>query len=555
MDYQDTYQKWLQAENLDPKMKQELQEMDETAIKDAFHANLEFGTSGLRGIMGPGTNRINIYTIRKATIGFGQYLINTNQLKGVAIAYDNRAFSREFAFEAANVLASLGISSYVYDALRPTPMLSFAVMELNLSGGIIITASHNPKEYNGYKVYHASGRPLNLDEASIVLDLMNQVEDVFEIEFKNPHLVHVIPASFDDTYLERVKTLKVNDTKKKIKILYSPLHGAGGTVIPKLLNEEGYDLVCYEPQMIHDPNFSNTPSSNPEEKKAYDLLIAYAQEINADMIMITDPDADRLGIAVKHEGVYHLINGNQTASLELYYLLTHKTYENGHVFSTNVTTPLIKKITEHFNYTYIETLTGFKFIAEAAQAIKKQNGTFIFGCEESYGSLIGDFVYDKDAVQACYLLAEIASYLHDRNKTIVDYLNEIGLRFGYFVEVTRNISFPGILGMEEMKNIMEHYKSESLMLDNRFLIAIDNLFDQTRIQDGEINKINLPKASVLKYYYEEGLQIVLRPSGTEPKLKIYFSIQSSTFHQANKVLDCIIQEVMTQIESVNKNHE
>lgn len=555
MKYLTKYQLWKNQNTLQGSLKEELLNLDEDQIKDAFSLDLTFGTSGLRGIMGPGTNRINVYTIRKAALGFGNYLLKTNQTNGVSIAYDNRFNSKEFAFESAKVLAAIGIKTFIFESLRPTPMLSFAVRHFQTSGGIIITASHNPKEYNGFKAYQKDGRSLNVFEANQVLDQMANIKNIFDIKTIDNELINIVDSDFDDIYLEKVKNITVNKTTKNIKIVYSPLHGTGSTVIPKLLSSFGYDVYPYEPQMNNDPGFSNTPSSNPEDDNTYDLLIDYATNINADIIMVTDPDADRLGIAVLHDNEYHLINGNKTASVELYYLLNHKKFENGFVFTTNVTTPLIKQITHKFGHNVIETLTGFKFLAEEAIKVKELGGNFIFACEESYGSLISDFVYDKDAVQACFLLAEITSYLKDNDLTIVDYINQMGLEFGHYEEKTKSILFPGIKGMETMNKIMNYYKNDPLILNNHYLYSIDNFFDLISIKDGSVNKLSGEKSPVLKYYYDGDINVILRPSGTEPKLKLYVSVKDSNANNASIMVDKLLEEVIEQIESVIENEK
>lgn len=554
MDYKKNYDLWKNYSNLDKNLKNELKSLSEKEIEDAFYQNLSFGTGGLRGIMGVGTNRVNIYTIRKSTLGFANYLLKHHLNQGVAISYDNRHDSKKFAKEAAMVFAAKGIKSFVFDQLRPTPMLSFAVRHFNLSGGIMITASHNPKAYNGYKVYDQTGSQVNPDVAQIIIDEIDCIEDIFHIETLDSDLISYVDESFDQLYLNAIRPIKILNETKKIKIVYSPLHGTGGPIIPKFLTEEGYDIHPYLPQMVVDPDFSATESSNPEEKDAYIETIKYAQEIDADIVMVTDPDADRLGIAVKHEDHFHLITGNQTASVELYYLLSmRKKFNilppNGHVYTTNVTTKLIEVIARSFDLDVITTLTGFKFIGEQAEKYKETN-PYIFGCEESYGSLISDVVRDKDAVQAVYLLAEIANHLKLQNKTMIDYLAEIYLKYGAFYEYTHSIMLKGIEGSQKIDQIMAHFRECPPHIEDKHLLGYDDVLLSVRVEDGIKSKLKLPKSNVLKYIFEDDTWIVLRPSGTEPKLKIYYGTKKKDLTEAKIYLNELNQMMLAHIEKI-----
>lgn len=546
MDIQQRYLNWLNEPTLSKEEKDILKNLSSSEIEEAFYQDLSFGTGGIRGVLGLGTNRMNIYIIRKATFGFGQYLLKHNLLEGVAIAYDNRHMSYEFAKEAAKVLAALGIKSYVYKNLRPTPMLSFTVRHLNLSAGIMITASHNPKEYNGYKVYNKTGSQLSIDESNEVIEYINQVENPFEIKTLDNELIHYLNDEIDDIYLKEVKSIAVHkDIKKDINIVYSPLHGTGGTLAPKLLKSSGYNVYPVESQMIPDPNFSATESSNPEEKQSFNASIELAKKVNADIILVTDPDADRLGVGVLHEGTYHLLTGNQTAALMLYYILSEQKTPDGFVYTTVVTSELIKKIGESFHKNIGETLTGFKFIGEQAERISKTNYTYLFGCEESYGSLVKDFVRDKDAIQAVYLLAEIANTLKSRNLTMVDYLNLIYEKYGYYVDETVSISLKGIEGQQRIKKIMNYFRTRGLHI-NQFNVT--NTIDYIK---GKMNPhdIYLPPSDVIRFESDKGF-IIFRPSGTEPKLKIYFSIKENTKELARNTIDILKQEVFNIIEEI-----
>jgi phosphoglucomutase len=554
MSYEKKYQFWLNQKDLDSTLLKELIELNEEQIQEVFFNDLSFGTGGLRGLMGAGTNRVNVYTIRKASKGFANY-INHHQIKGgVAISYDNRHYSQKFAKEAAMVLASAGIPSYLFEEMRPTPMLSFAVRHFKCAGGIMITASHNPKEYNGYKVYDQTGAQVNLETAEKIIKEIDAVENPFEIDILDNELIHTIDASFDHIYLKEVKKISLTPKDPQVKIVYSPLHGTGGTVIPGLLKEAGYDIYPYLPQMIADPNFSNTLSSNPEEEKAYVETIKYAKEIDADLIMITDPDADRLGIAVKHQGEYVLLNGNQTAALELFYILSERRKKNmlppnGVVYKTIVTTDLIDQIAMSFNIPTQKTLTGFKFIGEKAEK-NKHKMTYLFGCEESYGSLISDFVRDKDAVQACYMLAEMTNYTSHIHMTLIDYLNHIYQAYGYYYEYTKSITLPGLSGLDKINQLMAHFRNHPPVIENKGLLSFDDFESGLKTTNNQQTKLDLPASNVLKYYYEDHTWIVFRPSGTEPKIKIYFQTVSSSIEEAKTFIDGVLKQLMKEINAL-----
>ncbi len=554
MTFKEQYTFW-QQQNLPKELKTELEHMSDSERQDAFYTNLGFGTGGMRGLMGVGTNRINMYTIRRATLGFARYMKKNNLKNGVAIAYDNRKDSMLFAKEAAKVLAYEGISSYVFDALRPTPMLSFAVRELRCDGGIMITASHNPKAYNGYKVYDQTGAQVSPKVANQIIAEIDQIDNPFTIQTLDNELIKSVPSSFDDLYLKRVKEIKLNDEPKDLSIVYSPLHGTGGTVIPALLREEGYHVHPYEPQMTVDPNFSETASSNPEESEAYDRSIAYATSINVDIVMVTDPDADRLGIAVKHKGGYIRLTGNQTASLELYYKLSylkqnHQLPSDGHVYTTNVTTNLVKHIAKDFNQTVITTLTGFKFIGEQADIYHNTN-PYLFGAEESYGSLIADFVRDKDAVQAVYLLAEMANHLKRNQQTLIDYLDEVYARYGAYYEYTHSLVIKGFKGVAIIKDIVDYFRKNPPKIGLN-LMGYDDILHGYKVVDGIKEKIALPRLNVMKYNYEGDTWIVFRPSGTEPKLKVYYGTKKLTIGEAKAFIEVIDRKIFAQIDKLKE---
>lgn len=544
MNYKNIYELWLAEPTLSEEHRKELLSYSEKEIEDAFYQEVSFGTGGIRGLMGIGPNRVNIYTIRKATLGLAKDLLMHKKLGGVAIAYDNRKDSKVFAYEAAKVLAACHIPSFVYPDLRPTPMLSFAVRYFKASAGIMITASHNPKEYNGYKVYNESGAQLNVDEANRVINQINMIPSPFGIPAVENELIQTIPLEVEKAYLSLVEEIAVKDEPKVVKLVYSPLHGTGGTVIPQLLAKHGYEVFPVLSQMVVDPNFSATKSSNPEDDASYEVGIEYAKSINADMVLVTDPDADRLGIAVKHQDSYHLLTGNQTAALMLHYLLVNRPRVDGFVYTTIVTSALIKDIANHFNQKIGETLTGFKFIGEQAN-LNEGKIAYLFGCEESYGSLVKDIVRDKDAVQAVYMLAEIANHFKLQNLTLVDYINSIFKQFGYYIEHTQNIELKGIKGSARIKAIMNYFRENSLKI---------NSFEVTKKTDyinGFINPnhIVLPASDVIKFESSSGF-IVFRPSGTEPKLKIYFSTKQDDQTLAQNYVKLLVKEVMDVIHTI-----
>jgi len=555
MTYKDNYEFWLKQDKLDPALKEELNKLNEEEIKEVFYTDLSFGTGGLRGIMGVGTNRINLYTIRKATSGFAKY-IKRNQIRGgVAISYDNRKDSKRFAHECAMVLAAEQIDSYLFEELRPTPMLSYAVRYFKCAGGIMITASHNPKEYNGYKAYDHTGAQLNPEAAEAVIMETNAIKNPFEIKFIDDAHIKTIDSSFDSIYLEEVETIRINDSEeKRVKIVYSPLHGTGGEIIPGFLKKEGYDVYPYAPQMIVDPTFPNTKSSNPEEALAFEETIKYAKELDADIVMVTDPDADRLGIAVKHENEYHLLTGNQTAAIELYYILTekkknHSLPKGGYVYTTNVTTNLIPVIAKSFNMEVVTTLTGFKFIGEQAE-LNKDKGIYIFGCEESYGSLIKDFVRDKDAVQAVYMLSEIAEYAKEQKMTIIDYLEIIYKTYGYYYEFTKSITMTGRSGIEKINEVMTYLRTNPLVIDHKKLVSYYDILLVINVKGHHQTKLSYPSQNVLKYDFEDDTWIVMRPSGTEPKIKIYYGTKASSMMEAKAFVHQLSENILKIIEKI-----
>ena len=542
------YNLWKNYPLLDSELKEELLTLSEDEIVERFTYPLEFGTGGLRDKMGVGISRLNIYTISQAAKGFSLYLKKTFKQGKVVISYDNRMHSKRFAFESAKVLIHDGFDVYVFKSLRPTPMLSYAVRHFKAVGGIMITASHNPKEDNGFKAYNHTGAQINLEEAQSVIQEIKGINDIFSIEKADVSNIQFIDASFDDIYLDDIASIRIHQEVAPIKVSYSPLHGTGSTVIPQLLEAHGFQVYSEPNESQVDPLFTYTASSNPEQEKAYINGLKLAEATGSDVLFITDPDADRLGVAVLHDGHYELLTGNQTAALELYYILEEKSKlnilpPNGKVYTTIVTSDLIKKIASHYHIEVIETLTGFKFIGEQAELATTP---YIFGCEESYGSLISDKVRDKDAVQACLFLSEMVGFYKQHNRTLIDILNQVYQTFGYFIEHTDNFFFEGIQGKEDMKQILNQLRETSIHIPSLSVIESRDYLIQQGLKNGQPFKLDLPKSNVLEYRYDEGF-IILRPSGTEPKLKVYYGFHSLTFAGAQahiKESQAIIQTVL-----------
>lgn len=573
--WEKSYLKWKQFENLDSDLSIQLQELEknEVQLEDAFYKNLEFGTGGMRGELGPGTNRMNIYTIRKASEGLARFIEGFGEAakgRGVVIAYDSRHKSPEFAMEAAKTLATHGINTYVFEELRPTPELSFAVRYLHAFSGIVITASHNPPEYNGYKVYGEDGAQLPPAAADEVIAKVNEVENELEIKVETEAdlisrgLITMIGDKLDQAYLRQLFTISENPELAKesnIRIVFTPLHGTAEKPVKNALQAFGYQNVfVVAEQEKPDPEFSTVASPNPEEKAAFELAIEYGIKQDADILIATDPDADRLGVAVKDKnGEYVLLTGNQTGAILLHYLLSQKAEKgtipaNGKVFKTIVTSEIGRKIAESYNIPTEDVLTGFKFIGEK---IKQYEATgeykFLFGYEESYGYLIGDFARDKDAVQAAILACEACAYYQKQGKTLYDALLDIYEQFGYYKEDLQSLTLKGKEGAEKIKQLLEHFRTEPpAHINNMKLSIIEDYKISKRInvkQNIEEN-INLPKSDVLKFYLEDGSWICLRPSGTEPKVKFYFSVYTESLEESNEKLQSLTEDFMKHIHSL-----
>ncbi len=557
MNYLEKAKIWKDYKGLDQNLKNELAKMSDDELKEAFTNDLEFGTGGLRGILGVGTNRMNIYIVEKATLGFGRYLMKKSpvaQARGVAISHDNRHYSVEFARKSAEVLTSLGFRVFLFEALRPTPELSYAVRNFNCIGGIMITASHNPKEYNGYKIYDETGCQLVPSMANEVIEEINKIDDIFNIETsKNHELIYYIGKDVDEKYIADVKKIILRpNLNKDFRLIYTPLHGTGQVFAADVLKSVGYNVLPLPCQMTNDPNFSGVKTSNPENKEAYDEAIALAKAWDADIVLATDPDADRLGIAVRHNGEFILFTGNQTATLELDYILrTRKEFntlpKDGYLFTTNVSSTLPEVIAKKYGLKVEITLTGFKFIGEKAREMEETGrGTYVFGFEESYGSLVSPMVRDKDSIQAILILCELAAYWREKGLDLVEALDKIYQEYGYFKEDITNVALAGLAGKAKIERIMDFFRNNDIKLDGFNILAKDDvkLSVHKDLKTGKESEIKLPKSNVIKYYLNDDMWFVLRPSGTEPKLKIYYGVNGKSHAESDAKLANLKKQVL-----------
>lgn len=528
---------------------------------EAFYQDLEFGTGGLRGIIGIGSNRMNKYTVSIATQGLANYILqNANKPFKVVIAYDSRNMSKEFANISAEVLSANEIEVFLFSELRPTPLLSFAVRYLQATAGIVITASHNPKQYNGYKVYWSDGGQLVPPHDKGVIDEVKKVGEYSNVKKNiNKSLIHIINDEIDNAYLNQLNKLQFLSeiVPKSQKIVYTPLHGTGVTLVPKALHSWGFDnLFLVEEQSILDGNFPTTKSPNPEEKAAMELAINKAKQIDADLILATDPDADRVGTGIKmSNNEYKLLNGNQIASLLTYYNLEmlkqlNSLPSNAFIVKTIVTTELMRKIADEYNVKTYDVLTGFKYIAELIR-LKEGKEKFICGGEESYGFLSADWVRDKDAIMTSCQIAELQEYAAMNGKTLMDILEMLYEKYGYFLEDQKSISMTGIEGMENMKKLMDNYRNNPPEMINNIPVVkiLDYQISKAKnIKNNSIDNIDLPKSNVLQFILEDDTKITIRPSGTEPKIKYYFAIVKKNIN--NESFEQIWAKLFSEMEKL-----
>ena len=567
MTYQDNFKKWLDYAELPDYLREDLNSMDEKTKEDAFYTNLEFGTAGMRGLIGAGTNRINIYVVRQATEGLARLIEEKGdefKKRGVAIAYDSRHFSPEFAFESAAVLAKHGIKSYVFESLRPTPELSFAVRHLGTFAGIMITASHNPAPFNGYKVYGEDGGQMPPHDADALTDYIRAIENPFAIEVadveaeKASGLIEVIGDAIDAEYLKEVKDVNINqklidEYGKDMKIVYTPLHGTGEMLARRALAQAGFDSVeVVEAQAVADPDFSTVKSPNPESQAAFALAEELGRKVGADVLVATDPDADRVGVEVlQKDGSYLNLSGNQIGAIMAKYILeAHKSAgtlpANAALCKSIVSTDLVTKIAESYGATMFNVLTGFKFIAEKIQEFEeKHNHTYMMGFEESFGYLIKPFVRDKDAIQAVLVVAELAAYYRSRGLTLADGIEEIYKEYGYFAEKTISVTLSGVDGAEQIKTIMAKFRDNGPKEFNATAISVTEDFkaQTSTAADGTVTALTTPPSDVLKYTLDDGSWIAVRPSGTEPKIKFYIAVVGDSNEDAQAKIAAIEAEI------------
>lgn len=580
MDSMQSYKFWLENEYFDKDTNEELKaiENDPKEIEERFYRDLEFGTGGLRGIIGAGTNRINIYTVRKASQGLANYIAKQGEAakkRGIAIAYDPRFKSPEFSLEAAKVFAGNGIKAYLFDELRPTPELSFAVRYFGAIAGIVVTASHNPKEYNGYKVYGEDGGQLPLDASTAVLEEINKITDITKVsvmekdEAVKEGLLQIIGKEVDDAYIAKLKTLTINPgiaakAGDSFKIIYTPIHGTGNKPVRRILDEIGFkNVIVVKEQENPDPAFSTVKSPNPEEKDAFKIAIELAKKENVDLIIGSDPDCDRVGVVVRNaEGEYVVLTGNQTGCLLLEYILSQKKEKgtlpsNGFVVKTIVTTELSRAIAKHYDIELVEVLTGFKFIGEQIK-LQDEFGSkkYLFGFEESYGYLAGTFVRDKDGVVASMLIAEMAAYYRSRNMSLYEGLQEIFRKYGYSLEGINSFTLAGKEGVEKIKGAMERLRLDKPQnINGSEVAAVRDYLVGERVDfaAGEKSALTLPESDVLYFEMKDGSWFCIRPSGTEPKIKIYYGVSADTLNKADNKLKVLQENVLSVVKPLLYN--
>lgn len=568
--WHDEYRRWVNNSSLDPDLRNELYGKTDAELEDRFFTSLGFGTGGMRGILGAGTNRMNIYTVRKANDGLARYLLGRfgkeeAVRRGVCIAYDNRRMSKEFAIESARVLGSYGIPSFLFDNLRPTPELSFAVRHLKALAGIVITASHNPPTYNGYKIYDEYGCQYTPDYAEKIVALVEQTKDLFTVPAADYQkllaggTVRIIGKTIDDAYLEVVKSVQIHPEipKTGLKVVFTPLHGTSAELGLRLLSETGYDVFPVVEQLVHDPLFSTVKSPNPENQEAFQMAASLGTKVGADLLVATDPDADRLGLAVRRGSGYQYLTGNQGGAVLLKYLLSQKKKlgtlpARGVVFNTIVTSDLGAKVARSYGMEVVSTLTGFKFIGEQARFLEGTGKKFVFGYEESYGYLIDDRVRDKDSLQSMLLALEAAAfYKETEKKTLWDKFLDVCQEFGHHLETLQNIELYGIEGARRIDRIVDYFRNHPLSeLAGISVKATEDYQTRIRLENGIPAKLTLPVSNVIKYVFSNDSWVVLRPSGTEPKLKIYIGVVDLSQDRAkvqNQALSEAILKLVRQV--------
>lgn len=554
------YFKWMNYKGMDQEMMLELREMSKEEIKNSFTTYIKFGTGGLRALMGPGINRINIYTIRMCTEGYAQWLkkkYSTELSNGIVIAYDNRHNSYKFAIESAKILIKHSIKVFIFDSLKPTPELSYAIRSLKTIGGIMITASHNSKEYNGYKIYDSLGCQATPDITKEISKEINNIKDCLDIQTISNEAflkqINYIGNEIDDLYYQNTLQIQLNSQLRKddLKIVFSSLHGTAFYPVSAVLKKAGYTIIPVENQCYPDENFINTKSPNPEDAVSFEEAIKVANNVNADLIIVTDPDCDRLGVAVKSDSKYQLLTGNQLGTLLLYYIL-HMKQRNGEldknydVYSTIVSSSLGDLICSKFGISIKKTLTGFKYIGKS---ISNSDNKFLFGFEESCGYLVSDCVRDKDAVQAALLVADATNYYKKIKKSLIDVLNDIYYEFGFYLEKRESIQ---ITNLSFVDNVMNHLRDNKFYeIENLDLIQIEDYYNsKIYYKNSNIDEIYLPKSNVIKYVFKDNSWVAIRPSGTEPKLKIYYFITSNEMYE---IVHNMIISIINECKNIYEN--
>lgn len=571
MSYKVKLNEWLESEFVSEEFKKELREIrDEKELEDRFYTELEFGTAGLRGVLGAGTNRMNIHTVGKAAEGLARYLVKNVENPSCAIAYDSRIKSDEFAMVSSLILSAHGVKVYLYDALAPVPLLSFAVRHYNTSAGIVITASHNPQAYNGFKVYGSYGGQVTDEEAGKILKEMHAIEKfddvrtISEKEALEKGLLVYIGEDVMKAYMEAIKTLTVKKDMvrkhaKDLKIIYTPIHGSGNIPVRRVLKELGYTQVhVVKEQELPDGTFPTAPYPNPENPQVFELALKLAEEVQPDVIFGTDPDCDRVGVIVKdQEGNDQVLSGNQIGMLITYYLLTamkeeNKVPHNGVVIKTIVSTESVRAITKDFEVELLDVLTGFKYIGEKIEEYKEtQEKSFLFGFEESFGYLAGTFVRDKDAVVASMILCEIATYYKTKGMTLYDALVEIYETYGFFLEGIESFTRTGKDGQEQIRKCVEYFRNNTISEVGGVKTASKEdykLREKVDLATGEKSEITLPASNVIKYTLEDGSWFVVRPSGTEPKMKAYVAVKGDSLADAKEKMEAFKKKIVTIVE-------
>ena len=553
------YQRWCAQDHLDPVFKDALLKMTDKEIDDAFAEPIAFGTGGIRGLLGAGPSRLNHFTALKALTGYARYLVAIQAIPRVVIAHDNRHYSKDFAKLAAQVLATHGIKALVFNTLQPTPLLSYAVRKLSAGGGIMITASHNPPEYNGLKMYDAMGCQLVPSDAEKVMEQIHQVEDYFDIKVDayeaalSSGLIETIEGSLEASYMDEVLTLSKPGIKS-LKIAFSPQHGTAATLGPVLLEKAGYTVWVEPTQMDPDPDFKGTLSANPENKEAFLKLVTLGLNHGCDLLMTTDPDADRIGVAVFHNGEYHYLSGNQVGVLLLDKVLKEKAsdpdFHDYVMFTTIVSTDMAEQMIKQARLHYVKTLTGFKFIGEQMELLKDTPFKFLMGFEESYGYVLKDITRDKDALQALIAVAELAQELKEEGLTLVDQLEQLYQTYGYYLDALENIGLSGQKGKRQIEAIMDHFRVflPKNMIRKNLIKKEDYLALKATTPEG-VTTLNYPKENVLKFILKDAW-FVLRPSGTEPKLKIYFMVKDKSKVAAQAILKELKEDVLRRVDDV-----